>query len=788
MTTIWQISPSSSSDTGKFNPMRQLTRTVLAASISYALFVPATHAESSKDSNTMKSTQSTSSSDDDLNQEVVITSDKLEAVNGDKAVYSGNVKVTQGKKSISADTMTLHQQDSVAVAEGNVKMTDGNVEATSDKVTNNLNDDTFSLENTQYKFTCQQGRGEAAYIAKTGQAMYELEDGSITSCPEGDDSWRLVASDIKVDQNEEMATLINPRFEILNVPVAYFPYLTLPIGETRKSGFLFPSVSYGSDDGFETEVPYYWNIAPNLDLTFTTQYIQERGVKYNADFRYLTSSLGEGQISGEIINSDSNYSDERRWAMQFEHSGLLDKHWLIDVDYSKVSDNDYFQDFSTDIGSRDEGYLTQSGSVAYRSANWDMALKVKDFQVLEDDTAAYQMAPQLAYNYYAPLVRHLNFDVKSQATRFVIDDASQPDATRLHVEPGFSIPLNSTWATWTTEARYLSTYYHQDIDNITDSTLQSELNSEVSRNIPEFRSHAGVFFERPLDWFGGYTQSFEPQVQYLYIKNTDQSDIYNYDTTILQTDYYGLFRDRKYSSIDKIAAANQVSYGATTRFFDSDYKERANIAFGQIYYIDKDTKITDDDDASSYSSWAVEADFNFSDNLFYHGGVQYDVDGRAMQLANSTIEYQMPKGFVQANYRYVSLDYIEDNLSYDDYSTITSDGISQAGLVGTYQVTNRWSAAGQYYYDTTEHVSMEWLASVKYSSDCWYMTVSYSKQLTGWDGDTVGGTSHAEYDNNVGINFGIQGFATNKRNESAQKMLDDSDMSIEYGRPFYLSN
>ncbi|MGU3847694.1 LptA/OstA family protein, partial [Vibrio diabolicus] len=77
----------------------------------------------------------------------------------------------------TADSVTLHQQDNVVVAEGNVTFNDGQVKARSDRVTNDINQDTFSLENTDYQFLCQQGRGTAAYSARTGQSVYELEDG-----------------------------------------------------------------------------------------------------------------------------------------------------------------------------------------------------------------------------------------------------------------------------------------------------------------------------------------------------------------------------------------------------------------------------------------------------------------------------------------------------------------------------------------------------------------------------------------------------------------------------------
>ncbi len=787
--------------------MQHFSRTCLAASISTALFVPTTQAEANiHDSvqempTTDQCLVETSGEEDALNSPVVVQADSLQAINGDKAQYSGNVEVTQGPKKITADSVTLHQQDNVVVAEGNVTFNDGQVKARSDRVTNDINQDTFSLENTNYQFLCQQGRGTAAYIARTGQSVYELEDGSITSCPQGDNSWRLVASGIDVDQDEETATLHHPRFEIMDVPVFYVPYMTMPIGDTRKTGFLFPSMSYGSSDGMEVELPFYWNIAPQYDMTLTPLYMQKRGTKLDSDFRYLTEGWGEGEIKGEYMSSDKRYEDESRWGYQFKHDGIINKQWVVSVDYSKVSDIDYFRDLDSDIGNREDGQLLQEGEVQYRSDFWDASLSVRDFQILlKDDNQPYRLLPQLDLNYYTPLCNYVNFDVKSQISRFDTDDTAKPDATRVHVEPGLTIPLSNSWATWTTEARVLSTYYSQDLEGLTDTALRNTLDESVSRVIPELRTHARVYLERDTSWIAGYTQTLEPQLQYLYVPEEDQSNIYNYDTTLLQTDYYGLFRNRKYSGIDKIASANQLSYGASTRFFDDDYKERLNVSFGQIYYFDKKTKLSNNpgssDETTNYSSWAIETDFNYNDYLFYHGGIQYDIDLSSMQLANSTLEYQFNGGFIQANYRYVTLDYIttsiqnpENSDEPTDWSRVTREGISQAGLVAAYDIDRNWSASGQYYYDLNENNSLEWLASLRYQSDCWYLGLTYSNQLLGWDDKAIGSDGASpEYENNFSVNFGIQGFATNQRADSAAKELDGSDNAIKYGRPFYLNN
>lgn len=771
--------------------MLQFPRSLLAASISAALFASQLQANTITDDNNKNSLTSlneqcridNSSSDKNTEQPINVEADKLEAVSGDKATYSGNVIVVQGNKRISAEKVTLHQKENVVVAEGNVTFNDGQVKAVSDKATNRLNDDKITLENTRYQFLCEPGRGDAVYVSKTGKAIYQIEDGSITSCPEGDNAWRLKASTIDIDKNEEEATFYNLRMEVLGVPVLYLPMLTVPIGDTRKTGMLYPTFTFGSNNGFETNVPVYWNLAPNYDLQTDLHYMEKRGTQLNSKFRYLTS-VGSGTIDYEYLPDDKKYQDKGdRWGMQYTHNGIFMKNWAFNIDYSKVSDVDYFTDLDSSIGSREDGQLSHQAEVSYRTNDWDLSLLTRDFQILTTGgTQPYRLLPQLAFNYYAPnFIDHLDFDMISHISRFETDDVDEPDATRIHIEPGLSIPLGASWGDWTTEARLLSTFYKQDLKNISGSDYKEN----VSRTIPEFRSHIRLVLENDEPYLSGYTQTLEPQVQYLYVPKKDQSEIARYDTTILQTDYYGLFRSRKYSSVDYIAPANQVSYGATTRFFDNDYKERFNVSFGQIFYIDNASIYSLSDNVSDYSAWAIESDFNFNDYLFYHGGIQYDVDSDQMQTANSTLELRNKDNFIQTNYRYVSKEYIENTVGDSlDVDALTEDGISQVGAVGQYAINRKWKLSGDYYYDLTIDQSIEWQAGLTYQSDCWYIGFTYSKELNSWtNGFSQYPDSDPVYENNFGINFGIVGFGTNMGAGSTS-----TSGSLDYGKPFFLNN
>ncbi|OEF22970.1 LPS assembly protein LptD [Vibrio rumoiensis] len=711
---------------------------------------------------------------------VNIEADSINAKGRNEAVYQGDVIVTQGHKKITADTVTVKQSENSVFADGNVTMNDGQIKSTSNKVKSDLKGDRIELHDTQYKFLCQTARGEAAYILKDGQSIYNMEDGSLTTCPEGNKSWRVKASDIDIDNNEEEATFYNTRFEILDVPVFYWPYITVPIGDKRKTGFLYPSGGYDTKNGLELNVPIYFNLAPNYDLTTTINYMEKRGVQFDNEFRYLTDGFGSGTLNFEYLNSDDLNPDEgARWGVNLIHNGIYERNWKFSIDYSRVSDNNYFDDLDSNIGNREDGQLLQSGEVAYRTDFSETTLKVRDFQVLSS-TKPYRLMPQLQYQYHQPsLLPHLDFEWDSHISRFETDDDNLPDATRVHLEPSLLVPFYAPWGQLTSEAKLMYTYYDQDLKDDKDPDLKEN----VQRVVPEYRISGTIFMDNSQQWLGGYTQTLEPRIQYLYIPEVDQSDIYQgYDTTLLQSDYYGLFRDTKYSSVDYIAPANQLSYGATSRFYDDNYKERFNLSLGQIYYINPTS------DEANLSAWALENEWNISDSWLYKGGLQYDSNVSTLQLANSTVEYKIPTGgYAQLNYRYISKSYIQDNapgISDSQLDKYTRDGISQAGVLTSFNVAQRWSVQANYYHDLTENDMLESLLGVTYNDDCWFLGLTFSRHiLSSTDVSTIYPEPGPEYESKVSLNIGIKGLG-----QSSGVQAGDGGNSLGYGRPFSLDD
>ncbi|MGV4277307.1 LPS assembly protein LptD [Citrobacter farmeri] len=713
---------------------------------------------------------------------VTINADHAKGNYPDDAVFTGNVDIMQGNSRLQADEVQLHQKEAQGQPEpvrtvdalGNVHYDDNQVILKGPKGWANLNTKDTNVWEGDYQMVGRQGRGKADLMKQRGENRYTiLENGTFTSCLPGSDTWSVVGSEVIHDREEQVAEIWNARFKLGPVPVFYSPYLQLPVGDKRRSGFLIPNAKYTSKNYFEFYLPYYWNIAPNMDATLTPHYMHRRGgVMWENEFRYL-SQAGAGLMEFDYLNSDRVYSDEhpkddnsRRWLFYWQHSGVMDQVWRFNVNYTKVSDPSYFNDFDNKYGSSTDGYATQKFSVGYAVQNFDATVSTKQFQVFDTaNSKSYSAQPQLDVNFYQNDLGPFDTRIYGQAVHFVNTNDNMPEATRLHLEPTINLPLSNQWGSINTEAKLLATHYQQTNLKWYNANYATDLDDSANRVMPQFKVDGKMVFERDMNMLApGYTQTLEPRAQYLYVPYRDQSGIYNYDSSLLQSDYTGLFRDRSYGGLDRIASANQVTTGVTSRVYDDAAVERFNVSVGQIYYF-TESRTGDDniqwekDDQTGSLVWAGDTYWRISDRWGLRGGVQYDTRLDSVATSSSSIEYRRDEDrLVQLNYRYASPEYIQATLPAR-YSTAEQykNGINQVGTVASWPIADRWSIVGAYYFDTNVNKPADQMLGVQYNSCCYAIRVGYERKLNGWDSDK----EHAVYDNVIGFNIELRGLSSN---------------------------
>ncbi len=687
------------------------------------------------------------------------------------ATYTGNVSVQQGNRTILADEVRVEAEDrkaSRAFLRGNYQYSDNLLQATGQDAEIDLATQNAKLGNSSYQLVGRQGRGKSESAEMSGDTR-TLKNASFTSCLPDDNSWEIEANEMVQHVKDEYAEMWHARFKVLGVPVFYSPYLQFPIGDRRRSGLLMPNVSRSSKNGWTYSQPFYWNIAPNYDATFTPTYYSRRGWQISPEFRYLTK-VGEGLVASEYIGKDrldkyvSSDGDRKRYLLHWRHHMSFLTDWRLYVDYTRVSDKRYFSDFDSEYGSSTDGYATQQFKLGYFQPNYNLSISGKKFQTFDDmDIGPYRVLPQVDFNYYLNDLFKGTTDFKlfSQISRFENDSKLMPKAWRFHIEPSLNLPLANRYGSINFETKLYATRYIQDKGNAQNAY---EVERTINRVLPQFKVDLKTILEADKQLFSGFNQTFEPRVQYLYRPYKNQSNIgagnnsylgFGYDSALIQQDYFSMFNDRSFSGLDRIASANRSTIGGTTRFFNEQTgNEVFNFSAGQMIY-HSPSKISDDFKTTGRSSsWALESNWKFHHKWNWHGSYQYDTRLNKTALANTSLQYKPSvNNVIQVNYRYASKEFIDQNLSTNTYG----QNIRQLGAVVGWELTDSVAVMAAHYQDLALKKPVESKFSVNYNTCCWGANVYIARRLVATPENASSDTlNDLFYDNKFGINFELR--------------------------------
>ncbi|WP_424411502.1 LPS assembly protein LptD [Pasteurella sp. PK-2025] len=717
---------------------------------------------------------------------VYIEADRAELTQSVNAKYEGNVEIQQGNRYLTAASAEITQQQQgthfqrMAHVLGHFKYKDNMLHLDGTAADINLNNKDTDIQNANYQFVNRQGRGTATEV-ELREHYRVMRNASFTSCLPNDNTWSIEASEMRQHIAEEYAEMWHARFKVHGIPIFYTPYLQLPIGDRRRSGLLMPTVGTSSRDGYFYAQPFYWNIAPNLDSTFTPKYMSKRGWQLNGEFRYL-SPIGEGKIAGEYLGHDKAQSgvlnQRSRHLFYWTHNSSFLENWRLDLDYTRVSDKQYFTDFDSEYGNSTDGYADQRARIAYYQPNYNIALAVKQFQIFDEiEIGPYRALPQLDINYYKNNVaKLLDFKLFAQAVRFDNKSPVMPKAWRFHIEPSANLPLSNRYGSLNIETKLYATTYRQKSGN---SPAAEAVKGKINRLLPQIKVDFQTVLASHQTFIEGYTQTLEPRVQYLYRPYKNQSQIgsqmnnaylgFGYDSSLLQQDYFALFRDRRYSGLDRIASANQVTVGGTTRIYDKKGHERFNFSAGQIYYL-QDSRIDNSAENSTYgrsSSWSLESNWKMNDQWRWRGSYQYDTRLNKSSLGNFTLEYN-PQGnnVVQVGYRYASQEYIDQNLTSS--ANRYGQDIKQLGGAIAWELTDNWAVVARHYQDLALKKPVEQYFGVEYRTCCWAVNVGAKRSVTSRPNQKE---NEIFYDKSLGVNFELRGLGTTDHKSNIEKML-----------------
>ena len=443
-----------------------------------------------------------------------------------------------------------------------------------------------------------EARGEADRIDFEGENQVRLSNATYTTCMPGNNGWYARASKLKLDYDREVGEGEDATVYFQDVPILYSPWLSFSLNNERKSGFLAPSLGTNTDRGFEATIPYYWNIAPNMDATLVARTMSKRGTQLGSEFRYLNTAYGgvyRGEVNAEILPSDRERNGDQRYALSLKHLQSTSNGFTGQIDYTKVSDDDYNTDLSNNVVKTAQTQLLQRGLLTYGGGGWWSATaNVQQYQTLQTDLKnpvleQYRLLPQLTLNARRPDFFGTDASFMGQYTNFtkakqVINGIpiSDPDGKRTVLYPQLALPFETPGWYVTPKFGVNSTHYSL-------SGQKAETPDTITRNLPIFSVDSGMTFERTDKWFGrDYTQTLEPRLFYLNVPYKDQSLIPNFDTALADFNFAQIFSENQYTGWDRISNANQLTAALSSRLIEpTTGNEIFRAMVGQRYYFER---------------------------------------------------------------------------------------------------------------------------------------------------------------------------------------------------------
>ncbi len=208
----------------------------------------------------------------------------------------GNVKIYYGGYTLEAEKVIYNKSSGRLIAQGHVKLVDPTGSAVySDYI--DITDDFRDGFIQSLRVDAANHTHFGASSAEHGADKTTFNDGSYTACepcknnPDKPPLWNVKATKIVVDHKEHMVYFTNAKLEFMGLPLAWVPYFAAPDPTVkRKSGFLAPNFGYAEKLGFYGSLPYYWAIAPNMDVTFSPTYLARQGFLGQLEFRHRLSN------------------------------------------------------------------------------------------------------------------------------------------------------------------------------------------------------------------------------------------------------------------------------------------------------------------------------------------------------------------------------------------------------------------------------------------------------------------------------------------------------------------
>ena len=624
----------------------------------------------------------------------------------------GDAEVRRGGTVVRGDRITYYVPDDELIAVGNVRVVrQGNV-FTGPQLQLKIDANEGFFTSPSYYLPAYKGHGQAERVDFLGPDQLAMIGATYSTCRPETPDWYLKAESLLLDQGADEGKGKSVGLYFKDRKILGSPLFGFPLSDERRSGFLAPTFAATSRTGPELVIPYYWNIAPNRDLTLYPRLMIRSGLQVGGLGRFLEKNA-VGDVRFEFTPSDAiTHTNRYMWSTLTNFTNVGG--WNGRINARGVSDDNYFVDYSRSILSSSERVLPREIYAGRDFGAWSVLLRAARYQSILDARASppYERVPQLMATHVRRDLSGFDTETLFDATWFRQPVVGAPEGVRLVAYPKVSYPIVRPGAFLVPRMGLHLSSYHLDSNGTNPTSL--------SRAVPVLSVDSGLVFERPAHFFDrDLTQTLEPRLFYVRTPYRDQSAFPVFDSSVADFNFAQLFSENTFLGNDRIADLNQLTTAVVSRLIDpASGAESMRMAFGQrLYFSEQHVTVPGTalrTDKRSDLLLAGSAALGGGMNL--DAGLQYSVHDSKVPRLNVLWRYLPSDGrILNAGVRYLR------------------DQLGQVDTSWRWPVAAHWMALGRVNYSwlkqSIDPVTLgvveskpgiiEGVAGFEYSEDCW---------------------------------------------------------------------
>ncbi len=498
--------------------------------------------------------------------------------------------------------------------------------------------------------------------------------------------WELRAKQIKHNNSKKTVYYENAILKIYDFPIFYFPRLSHPDPTVnRRSGFLVPTFSNSTNMGSGIDIPYFWNIANDKDITFTPRFHSSNEplylTEYRQDFAKSFLIVDGGYTEGYKNKSNKKTPGARTHLFTKFYKSFIeetDNISNLEVNLQHVSNSTYpkINKLQTSLVDYLDDTIKNSVDYGYQKKDLFFNTKISAFESLsKTGNERFEFIyPEASLEKNLLMSENLGIvDLKSEILVKNFDVDKQTDV----ISNEFNWVSNSWINKFGFENEFLGlfknvNYQAKNVNNYKTEDSVSEFYGALG-----FKSELGLFKFRE----DNKLNVFKPKIL-LKISPNDSRNISKESKTLNYSDLYKL---NKIKSIDKVDTGSSISLGFDFKINNltknNEIKnEQFKFSLGQIINVKENRDMPSKSTLNEKMSDIIgETSFSFNENAKITNNFLLDQNLREFNKNQIDLDIVYPKtsfniGFLEESQHIGSTKYLQTKAGFNFNNGLISFG------------------------------------------------------------------------------------------------------------------